>query len=215
MKIDYFTFGPFGENTFVISDDSKECIILDPGCSSVSEEQALVQYIEKEGLKPVKIVLTHAHIDHIMGCQFVSEKYQLAIYAHPRASEMIEASVMIAQMYGLPYKPSPAPNYFINEGDELAFGSTRFQLLHCPGHSPDSIVFYNEVEKACVAGDVLFNGSIGRTDLPGGNHEQLLNSILQKLFVQLSDEYVVYCGHGPVTTIGEENFSHPFVGENA
>ncbi len=215
MKIDYFTFGPFGENTYVISDESNECIILDPGCSSVSEEQALVKFIQEKGLKPVKIVLTHAHIDHVMGCQFVSQHFGIEIHAHPLAQDLIGSSTMVAQMYGLPYKTSPDVKHFIQEGDTLSFGNTSFQILHCPGHSPDSIVFYNADEKICIAGDVLFNGSIGRSDLPGGNHEELIQSIKQKLFVQLSDDYTVFCGHGPETTIGEEKATNPFVGQNA
>lgn len=215
MKIDYFTFGPFGENTYIISDDSNKCIILDPGCSSVTEEQALIKFIDEKGLKPVKIVLTHAHIDHVMGCQFVSQHYGIDIHAHPFAQDLIGTSTMVAQMYGLPYKTSPDVKNFIGEGDELTFGNSSFQILHCPGHSPDSIVFYNNDAKVCIAGDVLFNGSIGRTDLPGGNHEQLISSIKDKLFVTLSDDFTVYCGHGPETTIGAEKASNPFVGQNA
>src|SRR5690606_23816087 len=156
-----------------------------------------------------KIVLTHAHIDHILGCQFVSQHFGLEIYAHPLAQQLIDSSTMVAQMYGLPYKTSPDVKHFINEGDVLSFGNTNFQILHCPGHSPDSIVFYNEDAKICIAGDVLFNGSIGRTDLPGGNHEELLQSIKEKLFVKLADNYTVFCGHGPETTIGEEKITNP------
>lgn len=210
LTIKKFTFNPFSENTYILSDETKECIIIDPGCYEVYEQETLKKYIEENQLNPVKLVLTHSHIDHVLGNNFIVKQFHIPICGHPLAKQGIQMMPVISKMYGIPAIPSPDITHELNEGDLLEFGNTKMQMLHCPGHSPDSLVFYHNGQKIIIAGDVLFYGSIGRTDLPGGDYNTLMNSIKQKLF-QLGDDYLVYSGHGPETTIGEEKMNNPFL----
>ncbi|MEM9544542.1 MAG: MBL fold metallo-hydrolase [Bacteroidota bacterium] len=210
MQIAIFTFNPFEENTFVLYDDTKACAIIDPGCSTIEEQDQLVGFIEANGLKPTKLVNTHCHIDHVLGNRFVSEKYNLPLISHRGEEVVLSMQPQISMMYGIAYNPSPVITEFLDDGDELIFGNTSLKVLFTPGHSPASISFYNEDAKVVIGGDVLFQGSIGRTDLPGGNFDTLAKSIREKLYV-LPDDVVVYSGHGPSTTIGVEKRSNPFV----
>lgn len=210
LTIRKFTFNPFSENTYVVSDETGDCIIVDPGCYNADERNELDGYISTHHLHPVKLVLTHCHIDHVLGMQHVAEKYGIPIYAHQLAPEVLSMLPQTAMLFGFPSVSAPEPDVLLDEKDTLEFGHTRFQILHCPGHSPDSIVFYQPEEKTALSGDVLFYGSIGRPDLPGGNLETLLSSIRNKLFT-LPDEVTVYSGHGPETTIGHEKRTNPFL----
>lgn len=210
MDITIFTFNPFQENTYVLHDDSNECVIFDPGCSNKEEQNQLTDFIEANGLKPVKLVNTHCHIDHVLGNKFVAEKYGLHLISHEGESVVLAMQPQISSMYGVPYDPSPEITEFLDDGDTLSFGHTDLKVLFTPGHSPASISFYNEKTSIVIGGDVLFQGSIGRTDLPGGDFDTLAKSIREKLYV-LPDDVVVYSGHGPSTTIGEEKRSNPFV----
>lgn len=204
------TFNPFSENTYIVADETGECIIVDPGCYDPEEEEELAGLIEQKGLRPVKLVLTHSHIDHVLGNSFVCSRYQVPIYAHTLAPKGLQYAEVFGQFYGIRCKPSPEINMLMEEGDVLTFGNTRLESLYCPGHSPDSLVFYHREQGFVLAGDVLFYGSIGRTDLPGGSHEQLLDSIRTKLFT-LPPETLVYNGHGPETEIGHEMRTNPFL----
>lgn len=210
MNIASFTFTDWAENTYVLYDDSKECCIVDPGCNTAQERQQLVDFIEAKGLTPTRLVNTHCHIDHVLGNKFVSEKYGLPLIAHKGEEIVLAAMVQMAQMYGVSYEQSPDITEFLDEGDLLSFGNTKMEVYFTPGHSPASISFFHRESKQLIAGDVLFKGSIGRTDLPGGSMETLLESIRAKFFV-LDDEVIVYSGHGPTTTIGEERRSNPFL----
>lgn len=210
MNVAIFTFNPFSENTYIAYDDSKECVIFDPGCSNPEEQQLLVDVIESKGLKPVKLVNTHCHIDHVLGNKFVSEKYNLPLTSHKGEAVVLAMQPQISEMYGIAYDPSPEITEFLDDGDILNFGNTSLKVLFTPGHSPASISFYNKELEIVIGGDVLFQGSIGRTDLPGGDFDTLAKSIKEKLYV-LPDDVVVYCGHGPSTTIGEEKRTNPFV----
>ncbi len=210
MDIAIFTFNPFAENTYIIYDDTKECVIFDPGCSNVEEQKQLTDFIESNGLKPVKLVNTHCHIDHVLGNKFVSEKYNLPLISHKGETAVLIMQPQISMMYGIAYDPSPEITEFLDDGDYLTFGNTRLEVLFTPGHSPASISFYNAEEGVVIGGDVLFQGSIGRTDLPGGDFDTLARSIREKLYV-LPDDVIVYCGHGPSTTIGAEKNTNPFV----
>jgi hydroxyacylglutathione hydrolase len=202
----------FQENTYIVYDEtSLECIIFDPGCSTNAEEKTLVEIIESRNLKPVKLINTHCHLDHVFGNDFVHKKYDLPLGIHELEVEVLEMSPMVAKMYGLPtMTPSPPADYFIAEGETIALGDATFEVLFCPGHSPGSICFYNRAEGYIIAGDVLFDGSIGRTDLPGGDHQTLIGSIMTKL-LPLADETIVWPGHGGPTTIGKERDSNPFL----
>ena len=211
MNIKSFTFNPFQENTYVVYDESKECIIIDPGCYAAQEQEDLKRFIDEKALAPVKLINTHCHIDHILGNQFVSEKWNLELYMHKLEIPLLEKASEIGEMYGLKeYKGSPFPKHFLDEKDILTFGKSKFNILFTPGHAPGHICLYNKENNLLVAGDVIFQGSIGRTDLPGGNHETLINSIITKLF-PLPNSTQIFCGHGPSTNLGYEKEHNPFL----
>lgn len=205
-------FNPVQENTYLVYDnDTRECIIFDPGCFTTAEEKQLVATIEELKLRPVKLINTHCHFDHIFGNDFVKKKYGLDLGIHELEVPVLERGPVTVQMYGLPpMTPSPPADYFIAEGDTISLGDNHFSVLFCPGHSPGSICFYNAADGYLIAGDVLFDGSIGRTDLPGSDHQTLIGSILTKL-LPLPDDTVVWPGHGRSTTIGKERASNPFL----
>ena len=211
MELRQITFNPFQENTFILWDETKECIIIDPGCYEKNEKEYLSNFIESNNLNPVKLINTHCHIDHILGNKFVSEKWNLELYMHKTDLPLLEGARDIAKMYGFEnYKGSPYPKHFLEEGDVLEFGESKLKILFTPGHAPGHICLYNKEDKFIVAGDVLFNGGIGRTDLPGGDYDTLINSIKTKLLC-LQDDTEVFCGHGPSTSIGKERLSNPFL----
>lgn len=212
ISLKKFTFNPFSENTYVIWDETKEAVIIDPGMADGREEQELVDFIEEEGLKPVKLFLTHAHIDHVLGCYFVKKKWGVEFLAHPLCESVLQMSERAAEMYGVPYTPSPLPDTSINEGKFLQFGKSEMGLLFVPGHAPDHLALVDRVGNKTIAGDVLFDGSVGRVDLPGGDARVLSESIQQKMYA-LPEDMVVYCGHGGETTIGKEKKTNPFVRE--
>lgn len=206
------TFNPVQENTYLVYDnDSRECIIFDPGCFTPAEERELVRVIEENNLKPVQLINTHCHFDHVFGNDFVMKKYGLQLGIHELEVPVLEMGPQVVRMYGMPpMTPSPPADYFIAEGDTITLGDNSFEVLFCPGHSPGSLCFHNAAEGYVIAGDVLFDGSIGRTDLPGGDHATLLRSIREQFFT-LPDDTIVYPGHGPDTTIGYERANNPFL----
>ncbi|MEW6468034.1 MAG: MBL fold metallo-hydrolase [Bacteroidota bacterium] len=214
IQVHSFTFGPFQENTYVLSDETKECVIIDPGCYDRSERAQLAGYISEKKLRPVRLLNTHGHIDHVFGNKFISESYQLGPEIHKKDLSVLDSLMQVAQLYGLQAEPSPAPSAFLDEGDTVAFGRSALDVLFAPGHSPGSICFVSRPQKFVIGGDVLFYGSIGRTDLPGGDYDTLIGSIRTRLF-PLGDDFTVYSGHGPETTIGFERKHNPFVGEGA
>ena len=208
------TLNPVQENTYVLYDtETREAIIFDPGCYTPAEERQLQGLIETHTLKPVKLINTHCHFDHIFGNAFVKQTYGLELGIHELEAPILEAAPMVVNMYGMaPMTPSPPADYFIKEGDVIELGEARLEVLLCPGHSPGSLCFYNRGEAYLIDGDVLFHRSIGRTDLPGGDHKTLIRSIKNKL-MPLPDNVRVYPGHGEPTTIGEERRENPFFSE--
>jgi len=210
MTIKQFTFNAFAENTYVLNDETKQCIIIDPGCNDQAEKDALVDYINNKNLKPVQLVNTHCHIDHVLGNKFIAETYQLKLVAHKLEVTPLEAVAAYGPSIGLTVEPSPPIAVFIDETQQLSFGDTTLQILFTPGHSPGSLCFYNKESNNLIGGDVLFQMSIGRTDLPGGDHQTLINSIKNELW-QLPDETIVYPGHGPSTNIAFEKANNPFL----
>jgi len=210
MNVHSITFNPFEENTYIISNDAGECIIIDPGCYDEVERSELKRYVEEAGWKPVRLINTHCHIDHILGNSFVANTYGIGLEISRGELPVLKAGLTVAGMYGVHYDPSPDPIKFLEEGEEFEFGNVRLKVLFTPGHSPASICFYNANDGWVIGGDVLFYESIGRTDLPGGNYETLINSIRTQLFT-LPDQTVVYPGHGPQTTIGYEKMFNPFL----
>lgn len=210
INVHYFAFGPFQENTYILWDETKECIILDPGNNNATENKKLSDFISEKQLTPKRLILTHAHIDHINGNKYVFDTYDLLPEVHKDDVYFIENHLASATMYGLYAEQSPMPKAFINEGDVIKFGNSTLNTLHTPGHSPGSISYYNLEDKFIIGGDVLFYGSIGRSDLPMGNHETLIKSIKEKL-MPLGDDMKVYSGHGIPTSIGFERMNNPFL----
>lgn len=210
INVHYFAFGPFQENTYVLWDETNECIILDPGNSTTTENKKLSDFISQKNLKVKRLILTHAHIDHINGNKYIFDTYGLLPEVHQDDVYFIENHLVSATMYGLQAEQSPMPKAFIKEGDVISFGNSTLQTLHTPGHSPGSISYYNLEDKFIIGGDVLFYGSIGRSDLPMGNHDTLIKSIKEKL-MSLGDEMKVYSGHGIPTSIGFERMNNPFL----
>ncbi len=209
LNVAKFTFNPFQENTYVVHNGS-EAIVIDPGCSDASEEGALEGFLSDNALTPVRLVLTHAHIDHILGNAWVHKRYGLLPELHAADLPLLKGGPRQASMYGVPMSPSPDPERFIVEGDTIKLGADALTVLFVPGHAPGHIALFCEAQHFLIAGDVLFMNSIGRTDLPGGDTDTLLGSIREQLF-PLGDEVKVYCGHGPDTTIGHEKRSNPFL----
>ncbi|MDQ3099959.1 MAG: MBL fold metallo-hydrolase [Bacteroidota bacterium] len=209
LHIAKFTFNPFQENTYIVH-NGLEAILIDPGCSDVGEQDEMASFIEENALTPVRLVLTHAHIDHILGNAWVFSKYGLKPELHRADVLILENGPQVAQMYGLEYDPSPEPGRLIEQGEFIPLGNDQFEVLFVPGHAPGHIALFHKDQRFVIAGDVLFNGSIGRTDLPGGNMQTLMDSIRNELFT-LGDDVTVYCGHGPETTIGHEQLTNPFL----
>ncbi|MCJ8210884.1 MBL fold metallo-hydrolase [Mucilaginibacter sp. RS28] len=204
-----FTNNPYQENTYLLYDETGECVIIDPGMYTGAEQNVVVNFIRENNLKPVKLLNTHCHIDHVMGNKFVFEQYGLKPQFNQGEMVVLEAMPAWAEESGMRYELSPLPDEFLPESGEINFGNTVLSLIFAPGHSPAHLCFYDAQSGILVGGDVLFRHSIGRTDLPGGNHEQLIKNIEEKLFT-LPDETVVYPGHGPETTIGHEKEYNPF-----
>lgn len=209
ISIRSFVFNPFSENTYVVSDETKECVIIDPGCYTKEEENELVQYITDEGLKPVLLLNTHGHIDHVLGNYFIQKTYGLGLGIHKAEAATLKSVVTYAPSYGFAQYQEIEPEFYISEDKTISFGNSSFEVLFVPGHSEGHVALINKEQNICISGDVLFDGSIGRTDLPGGNFETLIESIHSQLF-NLPDNMVVYPGHGPTTTIGKEKESNPF-----
>jgi len=210
ISIHSFTFNPFSENSYILSDETGECVIIDPGCSNSSEEQELADFIAGSGLRPVKLLNTHCHVDHVFGNLFVAEKWKLGLEIHKSDVAVLDSFARVCQMYGFPGGAQPVPAHFLEDGDTVTFGKSAVSVLFTPGHSPGSVCFYNIDQKFVIGGDVLFQNSIGRTDLPGGDFATLEKSIRTRLYV-LPDDVTVYPGHGPSTTIGYEKRNNSFV----
>lgn len=205
-----FTFNPFSENTYIISNESRECWIIDPGCYSAQEKQKLADYVAEKQLKPVRLLNTHCHLDHIFGNAFVADTYQLSPEWHENETFIAQNAKISAMMFGVNVPEFREPKGFIQPGTALHLGEDEFKVLFTPGHSPGSVTFYNEKEKYAIVGDVLFRESIGRTDLPGGNYDTLIKAIKKELLV-LPEDVVIYNGHGPSTTIGHEKKYNSFL----
>jgi hydroxyacylglutathione hydrolase len=209
LQLKKFTFNPFMENTYVLYDQTGECIIIDPGCIEKEEENELVEFLEEKQLAVKKLINTHCHIDHVLGNAFVKRKFNVELFIHPLEVPMLKAVQSYASNYGFfKYQDSTAEQ-FLNEGDTVTVGTQQFQVLFVPGHSPGHIALYHAVSKVLINGDVLFENSIGRTDLPGGDHQTLITSIHKKIFT-LPDDVTVYCGHGGETSVGFEKRTNPF-----
>ena len=213
MFIKKFTFNAFQENTYVLFTEKGSCVIIDPGCYSNQEESQLIHFINENELKPLALLNTHAHIDHVLGNSFVLSQFTIPFYLHDDDIKTLNSVESYAHLYGFEgYKVSPQPSHTLSNIEKLKFEDIELKVFHTPGHCPGHVVFYSEKDQFVINGDVLFNGSFGRVDLPGGDIEILKSSIFNTMF-QLPDATTVYCGHGPETTISQEkrtNYIHNF-----
>lgn len=210
MYIKKFTFNPVEVNAIVLWDETLECVIIDPACFYPHEEQELKMFIETNHLKPVRLLNTHGHFDHLMGNGFVERTWGLKSEIHKEDNFLVEQASNQASMFGMAMAKPPLPGSYFSDGDILTFGNSSLKVIYVPGHAPGGVAFYVHTDKILIGGDILFYGSVGRTDLPGGNHEQLIKGIKEKLLV-LDPDVKVYCGHGPETTIGSEQRNNPFI----
>ena len=211
LQVKAFSFNPFGENTYIIYSDNGDCAIVDPGCMRATEKESLSAFISENKLNPVRLIQTHLHVDHILGCSYVKETYGLSPEGHVNDEFIYNNTQNYGQALGLtlPEPPPPLGGY-LEDNSTITLDGSEINVIQVPGHSPGSVCFYAAKEGFVIVGDVLFNGSIGRTDLWGGDMDTLLSGIKKRLFV-LPDETIVYCGHGPSTTIGHEKQTNPFL----
>jgi hydroxyacylglutathione hydrolase len=210
IKLEAFVFNPFQENTFLLSDESGKCIIIDPGMYDPGENRQITEFIQDRGLIPEAIVNTHCHVDHVLGCRYLKDQYDIPFCFHKDDQEMLERAPELGAIFGLEVDMLPEADRYLVAGEKFQFGNSELQLIHVPGHSKGSLALYSEPDKFVITGDALFNGSIGRTDLPGGDYNTLIESIRNRLMT-LPGEVKVYPGHGPSTTIAYEHDTNPFL----
>ena len=210
LTVKEFIFSPVQENTYVVHNAHRDCIIVDPGCYFGNERNELKEYIQNNGLAPKYLLNTHCHLDHVFGNKFIHDTWGLTLHLHELEKPVLEYAPTLGLSWGLPFDPYEGDLIFLREDDVIRLGEDELQVLFTPGHSPGHIGFYCPAQHFIMGGDVLFRQSIGRTDLPGGNYDTLINTIRKKLFT-LPDNTVVYSGHGPETTIGYEKKNNPFL----
>jgi hydroxyacylglutathione hydrolase len=208
-----FVFNPIQENTYIVYSESNNAVIIDPGCYFREEKNELKRFIEENNLNVKALLNTHGHIDHVLGNSFVLNEYKIDFYLHKEDLVTLQAVSNYAHLYGFDaYEISPEPNKWLNDNDQLIFDDIKFKVIFGPGHSPGHVAFYNAENSILIGGDILFKGSFGRVDLPGGNLETLKKTIFNKLFT-LPENTIVYSGHGEPTTIAVEkksNYIHQF-----
>jgi glyoxylase-like metal-dependent hydrolase (beta-lactamase superfamily II) len=210
ISLKSFVFNPFQVNSFVVFDDSLECVIIDASCYGENEFQTLFEFIAQNSLNPVAVLNTHGHVDHLTGSKRVCDKYSIGMVMHQNDQFLLENAVELGRVFGFNIETPPKPASYLQDGDTFQFGSSIIKSFHTPGHSPGSLVFYAEEAKFLISGDVLFAGSIGRTDLQGGDYHQLIESIKSRIMV-LPSNTRVFPGHGNETTIGAEREHNPFL----
>ena len=210
LTVKSFEFNPVQENTYVLSDEKDACWIIDPGCYFGNERTALKEYVEQQGLSPQMLLNTHCHLDHVFGNKFVYDTWDLPLHLHEKEEPVLAAAPDMGRLWGMPFENYRGELIYLTPGRPLSFGNDPLTILFLPGHSPGSLGFYCPSQGFLIGGDVLFREGIGRTDLPGGDYETLLNSIHRQLWT-LPDDTIVYPGHGEPTTIGWERKHNPFL----
>ena len=209
MEIKQFTFNPFAENTYLVS-SGKKAMIIDPGMYDRQENEILVKFVLESELEMIHLINTHCHIDHVFGNEFIARKYGLELEIHKDEIPVLNIVPQVAQAYGLKYTPSPDPKIFLEPGKTIKLGDSNWEIRYVPGHAPGHIILIEHSEKVIIAGDTIFERSIGRTDLPGGNHDTLINKIKSEILT-LPDDFIIYPGHGNSTDVGSEKTSNPFL----
>ncbi len=210
ITIEKFIFNPFQENTYILYDETGECIIIDPGCYDLQEEEEVAGFIADKKLKPVRLIYTHNHGDHMFGNNFVCDTYKLKPELHELGLPFLLSAEQQAEKYGFSVDAPIEPERFIKDGEIVKFGNSELEAVYTPGHADGSLCFINYPQKFVITGDVLFKDSIGRTDFPTGDFDTLMDSIHNKLFT-LPDDFEVYSGHGSETRIGYEKVNNPFI----
>jgi glyoxylase-like metal-dependent hydrolase (beta-lactamase superfamily II) len=208
--VHHLTFGPFGENTYLISDEEGNTLVIDPGMYDAQENARMFEYLTAQKLKPIRLILTHAHLDHVFGVNWFNNHYGLTPEVNANEKVVYDSARAVAMQYGLQMDSLVAAEVGLVAETSFRFGAVSFEIRFTPGHSPGSVCFYNKDEKYVIAGDVLFQGSVGRTDLPGGDMDTLMRSIRGQLLT-MPDEVIIYSGHGPLTTVGQERESNPYL----
>ena len=210
LKIKSFVFSPIQENTYLLYNEFNQCAIIDPGCYFGAEKEVLTQFVKDNSLTVLHLLNTHCHLDHVFGNKYVAETYSLTPQIHKNEEQVLAFAPTSGLMYDLPFDNYTGQLLFLKEGDVVTIGKDELVVIEAPGHSPGHICFYNKAQGFLIGGDVLFNRSIGRTDLPGGNYDELIKNIKEKLLV-LPNKTIVYSGHGETTTIGEEKVENPYL----
>ncbi len=210
LTVKCFEFNPVQENTYVLYNEKDACCLIDPGCYFGNERTTLSAFIEEQGLTPKYLLNTHCHLDHVFGNKFIHDSYGLPLHLHEKERPVLEYAPQAGLQWNMPFENYRGELIFLGQGDIVRLGEDELKVLFIPGHSPGSIAFYDEADGFVISGDALFRGSIGRTDLPGGDHKALLNAIRQQLLT-LPDEVIVYPGHGEPTTIGYEKKHNQFL----
>jgi len=210
FSVKVFIFSPIRENTYVLYNSDRQAVIIDPGCYGAGEKQELSDFIAGKGLNPVLLLNTHCHLDHVFGNRFVAATWGLVPHIHPLEQKVLEFAPAAGLMWNMPFDAYQGELRFLEAGEVTGLPGDPLSVLFAPGHSPGSICFHSAEGGFVISGDVLFRGSVGRTDLPGGNADTLKASIREVMYA-LPEDTVVYSGHGPSTTIGEEKRSNPFV----
>jgi len=210
LTVKAFSFNPVEENTYILYNEKKECCIIDPGFYFPAEREKFKGFIEETNLQPTLLLNTHCHLDHVFGNKFVHDTWGLSLHIHEKEKQMLDLAPASGEMWQLPFENYEGELIFIKETSGIKIGKDELEIRFAPGHSPGHVCFYDEADGFAISGDVLFHGSIGRTDLPGGDFHTLINSIQTQLFT-LPDETKIYCGHGPMTTVGFEKMNNPFV----
>jgi hydroxyacylglutathione hydrolase len=210
LKIKSFVFSPIQENTYLLYNEFNQCAIIDPGCYFDAEKEELTQFIKDNSLTVIHLLNTHCHLDHVFGNKYVAETYSLTPQIHKNEEQVLAFAPTSGLMYDLPFDNYTGQLLFLKQGNVVTIGKDELLVIEAPGHSPGHICFYNKAQGFLIGGDVLFNRSIGRTDLPGGNYDELIKNIKEKLLV-LPNKTIVYSGHGETTTIGEEKVENPYL----
>lgn len=210
ITVKTFEFSSFSENTYLLYDETNECVIIDAGNYTKKEDEMLISFLTENSLKLVKLLITHGHIDHIFGLAFLKKTFNVDIYGHRDDGEVLNSTKKYGTYFGIDVSVPPKVNCYVEDNSVVSFGKSKLSVIHLPGHTPGGVAYYNEPQKILFSGDVLFNDSIGRTDLPGGDYDALMHSIKSKLMT-LPQDVTVYSGHGPSTTIGKEARTNPFL----
>jgi hydroxyacylglutathione hydrolase len=213
FNVKVFIFNPVQENTYLLYNEKKACIIIDPGCYYEDERESVTGFLRTQQLKPSLLLNTHCHLDHVFGNKYIHDEFGLSLHIHPNEKALLDYAPTSGLMWDLPFDNYQGPIEYLQPGQSIKLGEDVLEIIFTPGHSPGSVSFYCPNQEFVIAGDVLFRESIGRTDLPGGDFDVLADSIKKQLY-RLPDNTIVYPGHGPQTSIGYEKANNPFVPAN-